>query len=240
MTTLKHTKTNKEVFAFCFNVFLVLLEIVAIILLFTVPLVWKTGDPARVGNWTSFKYFTVDSNILLMISCIVSMTYILLLWNNKINKIPESEYIFKLITVACVALTMLTVFFVLTPGSIFLKDKTMPIETIYNGTNLFMHVVCPAVAIIMFLLFENRKDVKLIKTLYSLIVVVIYCIFYLSVAYTHVGPDGKIPFEYDWYFFCHFGKVATPFIAIGMMGFYYLIVWLTWFGNRKIDIKSIR
>jgi len=234
----KPIKTPKQSIAFSFNIMLVLLEILAIVFLFTVP-IERYGGVTAVGDWRSFKYFTIDSNILLMFACLTSSIYIGLYWNGTIKKIPQWDYIFKLIAVIGVTLTMFITLFVLLPGAI--ATKQFAPRSLYLGHNLFMHLICPLSAIILFLLFENRKDIKLVKTLWCLIPIVIYCIFYLSMAYTHMNPETGKPFpDYDWYRFCSFGPIATPFLVIGMIGMYYLFTWLLWLCNKKIDVKGLK
>jgi len=234
----KPQKTNKQVFAFCFNIMSALLEVIAVVLLFTVVMKRRPEDPASAATWTTFKYFTTDSNIVLLIASIISAIYIGLYWAGKVKKIPQWEYIVKLIAVVSTTLTMFVTLFMLLPGAI--ATKAFIPAALYLGSNLFMHLICPLVGIVGFLLFENRNDVKLVKTLYCLIPLIIYCIFYLAMAYTHQNPDGTFMKGYDWYKFCSIGRpYATPFILIGMIGFYYLFTWLLWLGNRRINIKSI-
>lgn len=219
----------------------ILLGIIGVILLFTIPLKRSSGELA-IADWTTFKFYTTDSNILLIIASIIMVIYISLLWKGKIKKLPQWVTIFKLIATATVTLTMFITVFFLTPISIYgisSGQSAFPPETLYLGSNMLFHIVCPSVAIVTYLLFEDGKNIKLAKTTYSLIPTLAYGVFYMTMAYTHLGPNGIPLLKYDWYSFCHFGPVAAPFMFIGVTGIYYLFTWLLWLGNRKINIKTL-
>ena len=62
-----------------------------------------------------FKFYTVDSNILIGIISLWLIIYECLLLRKKINKIPERVYILKLLGTAGIMLTFLVTLVFLTP-----------------------------------------------------------------------------------------------------------------------------
>ena len=63
----------------------------------------------------TFKYFTVDSNILMGITSLIFACYEYLVMKNKRESIPISLHVIKLISTVCVMLTFLVTLFYLTP-----------------------------------------------------------------------------------------------------------------------------
>jgi len=231
---------KKEKWAFGSYILQAVLQIVGLILLFTVAIEKRHKDGTiywEAANWTTFKWFTTDSNVIMLIISIISIVFILLKANGKIKKLPQWLKIVRLIGTAMLVLTMMVIFG-FTIGSTFMPQVEMTLKGLYMGSNAFHHVVCPVVAIVAYLLFDDAKDIPLKKTLYSLIPVIAYGIFYMVMAYTHMEGSG-FKEGYDWYRFCSFGPIATPFVSIAVIGAFYLFTWLLWLCNRKINIKSL-
>lgn len=184
----------------------------------------------------NLKFFTIDSNILMAGMALAVIILIALKKANKIKTIDKSVYLVNLVTTTGVTLTMLITIFVLVPMSIVIHEQEYTPLVLLTGSNLFFHIICPAIAIVAYLcFFKTKENIKLVETLYPLIPVVIYSIFYMSMALTHIDSSTGKPFlKYDWYRFCQFGIVPIPFILIGMYGLTFLFSWLLWLGNKKI------
>ena len=99
----------------------------------------------KVMGRICFEYYTIDSNILALISSSIFLYYLI----NK-KKIPGWLKIFKYTSTICLSITFFVVLFVLVPMSNFdfygmlLKDSL-----------LFHHVLCPLFAIISFIFFDK-------------------------------------------------------------------------------------
>lgn len=196
-------------------------------------------DPSNAG-YKHLKFFTIDSNILMTIFAVVSIVYIVLKKTKTINEIGKPIYILNLVGTAGVALTMFTTLFFLVPFSGVVHEAFFTPKVLLTGSNLIFHIINPSFAVIAFICFFKTNQIELKETLYSLIPIVIYSIFYLSMAYTHIDPTtGKPQAWFDWYKFCSFGVVAVPFILIGMYGIAFMLTWLLWLGNKKVKPNKL-
>lgn len=202
-----------------FNSMIVLLTIIGLII----------GCTMDGFNASILKYFTTESNILIAIASLIYVIHLILIFKNKANHIPKGFRIFKFIATVSVVLTFLTVVLLLAPTS---KDATF----LFSNSQAIFHVVTPLLSLTTWLLFEHNKDFKLPESCYGLITVLIYGIFYLINCLTHIQA-GKVKPEYDWYGFTGFGINLIPVVMIVMFGLTYLICWLLWLGNKKINIK---
>lgn len=225
--------SKKQWWNFWWNIGIIIFEIIGLILLFLLPLdLW--GE-----KWTyteSFKFYTTDSNLLLMIICIITAIYLLLFNFKKVKKIPTWVKFGKLMITTCTTLTMMAVLaFVPFTGLVDFKTPT----GMFMNSNIFFHLLCPICAIIGYLLFEERSELKIWYTLLSVIPTAIYAIFYLSVALTHIQPGGVINPHYDWYGLSRFGVSFAPLSVMLALGFSFLFAWCLWYGNKKIYIKGL-
>jgi len=237
---VKPIKQTKDIFAFCFNIMLALLEAIAVILLFTVPIEFIRGGKIvlEISTWTTFKWFTTDSNLVMLIGSVIFCIFMCKKWNGKIKQIPYHVHLTKMIMTAMLVLVLVVILGYTAMYPSFKIEMTR--KGVYMGSNLLHHVFCPIVSIVTFLLFEESKDIPFKTTFYGLIPVVAYIGFYLAMAYTHQNPDGTFIEGYDWYGFCRFGVGATIPMAIGGVGIYYLFIWLLWFLNKKIAKKLFK
>lgn len=196
-------------------------------------------EPSNAG-YKHLKFFTIDSNILMTIFAVVSIVYIILKKTKTINEIGKPIYILNLVGTTGVALTMFTTLFFLVPFSGVVHEAFFTPKVLLTGSNLIFHVINPSFAVIAFICFFKTNQIELKETLYSLIPIVIYSIFYLCMAYTHIDPTtGKPQTWFDWYKFCSFGVAAAPFILIGMYGIAFMLTWLLWLGNRKVKPNKL-
>ncbi len=105
---------------------------------------------------TVFMYFTIQSNLLIALVCLIGLC--LILTKKEINRI---WFIIKLVSTISITLTGLVFCFVLAP--------TMGFEA-WNLANILTHVIVPICAIIYFLIFgidSNYKDIDNCKSRYN-------------------------------------------------------------------------
>ena len=168
------------------------------------------------GSRSSFpnfiKYFTVQSNIFMGITAIAFAVNEILFLKKRI-RINKILFVLKYIATVCVAITFFTVLFFLAP--IVYRDYFFDL---YVGTNFFYHLIIPLASMIIFIFAENSKEFNIKITIFGMIPFIIYSIFYVIASLTHM-ENGKVMSGYDWY---------------GLIGFSYLISFLTYFLNKKL------
>lgn len=113
------------------NVGIIILEIIALIICLN-----------TFGS-VDLVYYTIDSNIFLLISCILYLIYR--------NKLPRIVQLFKYSSTLSVLITFLVVVFVLLPMYNFNFNFLL-----WDGPNLYVHVLCPIIALISFVFFEKN------------------------------------------------------------------------------------
>lgn len=113
------------------NVGIIILEIIALIICLN-----------TFGS-VDLVYYTIDSNIFLLISSILYLVYR--------NKLPRIVQLFKYSSTLSVLITFLVVVFVLLPMYNFNFNFLL-----WDGPNLYVHVLCPIIALISFVFFEKN------------------------------------------------------------------------------------
>lgn len=181
----------------------------------------------------TFKYFTVLSNIFLCISCIIMLVYQILILAKKKKMVPNWVNIMKLSSVVVTTITMLVVLCFLLPISCS-QDLNFTPAFLFKNSNAIFHLVNPVLGILTWLLLDNEeKTIKLPQTLFALIFVGAYEIFYTLDVYLKFMPDG----EHDWYKFVEtFGDKYVPIMEILFVAGAFGLSWLLWFANRKINV----
>lgn len=176
----------------------------------------------------AFKFYTVDSNILMGTMALIFAIYELQFFKSKKNEIPNKVYILKLVATVGVVLTFLTTVIYLAP---FAPNGYF---SMFKNSNLFYHLIIPLLSIITFTIFESTDKIKFKDTFVGIITMFIYSIFYLVNVLIHV-ENGKVEIMYDWYGFVQNGLQAA-FVVIPIM---YLITYFIscslWFLNKKIS-----
>ncbi len=172
-----------------------------------------------------FKYYTVDSNVIMGIIALIAAIVDYRVLNKKIARVPMWMKVLKLIGVVGVTLTMLVTAFFLVP--------TMGFSTCYNNSNVFLHFINPVISIYAFLRFDATSEMKFRHTFTGIITMLIYAVYYVTLAVIHSHNNIVDP-GYDWYGFLVQG-VTTGFIIIPLIILVtYLISLCLWAINRKI------
>ena len=209
-----------RIYNFISNVLIMALVIAAVFSMF-----FGSGGVLQSSNWYAFKFFTVDSNVLVGLTSLLSAIF---LWK-KGGDYPSWLIKLKLASTVSVGITFFTVAFYLGP----IYSYSLMIE----GPNLFMHLIVPVLSMVTFLLLEPRANLKFKYNFTSIIPVTIYGIAYLiNVAATN--DYGNVAGN-DWYAFgtFGFGIGLVCLIVIIIMGF--LISIGLSIGNKKIKLKEL-
>ena len=133
----------------------------------------------------SFLYYTVDSNILLLISSIVLCYFYINHINNKQDKKCKIFSVFRYISVLSVLVTFFVVITILSPQYGFVK-------LLFTDEFLPLHLLCPAFAGISFIFFEKYKYTNM-DTFRSLYYTFIYAIVLIIFNLLKI-VDGPYPF----------------------------------------------
>lgn len=159
-----------------------------------------------------FRFFTVDSNILVAVGSLVMLTYNIRRFNNPDIAIPNGLRLFKFAGTVAVTVTLITVLAFLGP--------TTGYDIMFEGPCLFMHLLTPLAAILTFSVFEADGKFSMKQALIGVIPTAVYGVVYLILV-VKIGKDNG-----GWNDFYGFnsgmleGKWYISMIA--MLGFTYL------------------
>ena len=149
-----------------------------------------------------FKYYTVDSNILIGFNSLILLIFeYRYLFKKKF--IPKWVHLFKFIGTTSICLTFVTTLVFLTPKYGFYE--------MYNNTNLFFHLIVPLLAIVSYVFFEKYKS-KYIDSFFGIIPMMIYAVYYIYNIIIHIN-NGGLTLKYDFYGFL-FGNINNAFIVV--------------------------
>lgn len=208
------------------NIIIVVFTIIACIIMFT-GFKFMEGDlileTTKIGM---FKFFTVDSNILMGIVAFIFSIQEIKLLKGKISEISLKTYILKLMGTVSVALTFFTVFCYLgqiVEGGVF---------RLLKNSNLFLHLIIPVLSIVNFCIFEKTDRLKFKFTFLGILPTILYAIFYLTNILIHL-ENGRVSTIYDWYWFMQGGIWQISIVPPFMLLVTYIISVGLWRINKK-------
>ena len=148
---------KKKKLAICFTILLIVLELIGFVI------------TIKNNHRVDFAYYTEDSNCLSLIASCFTLFYLFQ------KDVPKPVQILKFMSVVGLSLTFLVVLFILIPMYDF-NFKWFLLE----GDLLYFHLLCPIVAFISFVFFEEhhfeKKDclyAGLFTVIYSIILIVL-------------------------------------------------------------------
>ena len=220
-------KKNKIIISMILNIIIVLFVLFAGIIMFTgIRFMHGPEVTLECSNIEMFKFFTVDSNILMAIASLVFIIYEIKLLKKKIKKIPRRVYLLKYVGTSAVSLTFLVVFLYLG----WIAENGL--FSLLKNSNLFLHLLVPVISVIAFIFFEKNNELKFKDAFFGLLPMEIYGICYIGNVLIHIN-HGKVSPVYDFYWFVQNG-VWTIIIALPLVaGLNYLSCYLLWKFNRK-------
>lgn len=200
----KMSKSQKISLALCLVVFI--MAVVGSIMCFGEIYITPT-KPLDHGI-RLLKFFTVQSNILGGITAFIYIVY--LIRENKTQKpIPVAVRILRYIATIDLIITFLVVALFL--GFIYEEGYFL----LFVNANFFFHFAIPVINFISFTFFEDAPKMKIKQTLWGLVHMVLYSIFYMTVVITHFH-DGAVDIYYDWYAFAQKG-LAIAFVCAAIL-----------------------
>ena len=209
------------------NILIVILVLLGSIFMFTGFRFMPSEGSLSSNKLEMFKFFTVDSNILVGIISLILIIYEIKLINNKINSIPNHIYVLKMIATSAVALTFLTTATFLVPQ--------YGVYKLYSNSNLFFHLIVPVLAIMSYTLYENY-DNKNKYAIFGIIPMFLYSIYYVSMILTNLN-NGGLTYKYDFYGFLQ-GNLNNMYIVIPVIYFITYFISLVLIRiNCKMSVK---
>lgn len=222
-------KTIKN--AFRLNVLIFILELFSVIWMMS----GTGGGILSSVSLSYFKFFTVDSNILLGITAVIAAIDEKRVLSGKKSSISEYTYITKLVGTVGVTLTMIVTIFFLAPTS----AAAIGWFGLFYYNNFLMHLLNPVLAIVTFLFYEQTDSISFKHTFTGIIPMLIYAVYYVSIAFTH-SSNGKISEGYDWYGFFVLGTASAVIVVPLFILLTYGISFLLWRLNRHKFKKADR
>ena len=219
----KYVISKRQVISIILNCLIIAFVVTGTVVMLS-PRMSAEGAVLASKGWSNLRYFTVLSNEFCGVVAI--------LWILQNIRGKTFSALLKLMAVASVGLTFAVVAFFLAPMN--------PQLNLYEGGNLWFHLIVPVTAMIEFLVLDTVKlPVKqtLIAALPSLIYGLGYVINIL------INGKGEWPDTNDWYGFLSWGYPAGflifGFIFLMNWGIACLMQWLNKGIQRALALISI-
>ncbi len=131
-----------------------------------------TGDGNMMVQGTdSFRFFTVDSNILAAVLSAVMLVFNFKRIKNINAKVPDGIRLLKFMGTVSVTLTMIT--------ACFFLSTVYSFKMMISGSCFFLHLITPLLAIAACTVFEAEKKMSFKEMLSGLIPTVVYGAVYV-------------------------------------------------------------
>lgn len=217
---------KREKSAFVINILIFVFTVFSIIT--TVLGIHYMGEVTVLAekNFTSFRYFTNESNIFAALVALAYLIYKSTSAGKKSQKLPVAFYILKLAATTGVAFTMFITLFYLAP-----RSKNGYFSLFMNG-NLFMHLLTPLLCIISFIFFESTEKKPFKFSFAGIIPMALYASVYTPNVLLHLD-NGKVNPDYDWYGFLAFGLNTIWIVLPALCLLAWLISLALWAFNNK-------
>lgn len=218
---------KKRIISIILNFSIFLMVIAAAVVMFT-GFKFMHGPEVILdrSNIEMFEFFTVDSNLFMAIVAVIFAVYEIMLLAGKIKRIPKWVYTLKLMSTSAVTLTFLVVFLYL--GWIA-KDG---LPSLLMNSNLFLHLLVPITSIITFVCFEKTGLLKIKDTLWGLVPMFLYGLFYVSNVLIHTN-HGVVSPKYDFYYFVYYGVWRLVIVIPLMFMLNYFATFILWKLNKR-------
>lgn len=223
---------KKVKIAFGLNVAIFILELVSNLSMFFGINLFGGTNTLTAMNYHMFKYFTIDSNVLMGAASLILMIYLWQVMKGTRKELPVFCYVISLVGTVGVTLTMLVTVFFLVPtyGSHWMS--------LFANSNMFLHLVNPILSIIVFVVFLKSRKISFKAAFTGIIPMVIYGIYYMGNAVGH-SVNNVVPKEYDWYGFLVMGPKSAVIILPGITVITYIISVVLWRLNRSRQEEKI-
>lgn len=187
---------------------------IAVFLCMLLYFIDKGDGNMAVSGVRTFKYFTNDSNILMALTSIGIIVCDILMLLKKREDIDQLALLLKQVGTVAATVTFLTVMFFLGP--------TQGYGIMLAGKNLYLHLICPVLAILSYVFTEYtqyKKENMFIYSVYGIVPTFLYGIVYLiMVVVVEDGWEDFYGFNQGglWYVSVFAMLAATYLISLGL------------------------
>ena len=215
---------NKYKVSLFFNILIILLVITGMIFMIAGIKIMGKDIVLADASINAFKFFTVDSNLLMGIAALIFAYNDYLIIANKKKEIPRWVYAFKHVATVSVLLTLIVTLCYLAPFSEY------EFLAFFRNSNLFFHLIVPVLSVLVYILYEKMNQYKEV-VMFGLIPMVLYSIFYIIVCI--ITPESASSTSRDWYRFLSGGIVKGIISIFAVYLLTYLISYALWIFNKK-------
>ena len=213
-------------------------EVTALILngLLIVAGVLGMVNVVKLYGLSTFIYYTVDSNILCLISSF--LFFIFMLIKKNITEIPFFVMVLRFMATVCLAVTFLVVVAYLAPVRIWIPEGTY-LENLkillFKDDMLYQHTICPIISFISFAFFEGDRRLNKKKTIwFGVIATLVYGLIMVILNLLKI-VDGPYPF-----FRVYENPLVYSIIMVFIIIISYLIGRFILLLNQKYSIRRIK
>ena len=154
---------------------------------FHVPL-FGPNDPTPISV---YLYFTVMSNLFVGLVALIEIPFFCKSIAKRRDQIPTFLYAAKLTAVTTVTITMGT--------ALSWLAIQLGFETIIKGSQLFLHIIIPSLALLSFVIIESQAKIKFRHVFWVVLPVLLYAGFYFSaIFFFDIGAKDWYMFAYDY------------------------------------------
>lgn len=154
---------------------------------FHVPL-FGPNDPTPISV---YLYFTVMSNLFVGLVALIEIPFFIKSIAKRRDQIPTFLYAAKLAAVTTVTITMGT--------ALSWLAIQLGFETIIKGSQLFLHVIIPSLALLSFVIIESQAKIRFRHVFWVVLPVLLYAGFYFSaIFFFDIGAKDWYMFAYDY------------------------------------------
>ena len=199
------TNVPATVAAVVFNALIVLFTVYGMIRFFTVG---GNGNMA-VFNTAAFRYFTVDSNILVALaSLLLLIAQIKSLRNGR--PVSRGLMAFKHVGTTAVGVTFFTVFCFL--GTLY------GYRAMIEGVSLYMHLITPLLAMLGFWFLDRGQETRFRSVFLGLLPTALYGVVYIAMTVFQKRWQDFYGFNIGgrWILSCVLMVIATFIISVGL------------------------
>ena len=190
----------------------------------------KTETGRILSGWTIIRFFTVQSNVMMGLICLIYAIFETRVLTGKLNEMPKALYVLKHVFTVGVTVTFITVAAYLSP------INKAGYFALFEGSNFFFHFLIPVISLLL-LVFCDGEDMPFSYSFFGLIPFLCYGVFYLINAFIHI-ENGVISPEYDWYYLLQGGPVMCAISITVMTMMTFLISAFLRYLTKKRVLKS--
>lgn len=149
----------------------------------------KKGNPW----YYVFKAYTQDSNILSMFSALVLLIAAVKAIKSE-SELSHKALVFRYVTTCLTTVTLLIVLVVLAPSND--PDTGGFVHNFFYGSLFWYHGFCPILALLMFLFFEGKHDLRAKNIILAIIPTFLYAITWVSLVGFKIVKDKDAPYGF--------------------------------------------